>query len=745
MCIVCRLICIFCSNRRKCQADAISDTFEIGDHPILNRSGDVFKVQERIVNKIYQDLNGIHGQIAIAITGEWGIGKTSVMNLLQNKLIEADDKNIIIKFDPQIEGKFEISDLIGAFYLKLYQRIRNKKIKAFLVKSLQALSVLSNVDIKGSIGIPGVVEVGASYNPKKSIDALIKAFERTKPEEFSLQAEEQNKLLKEEKVKLYVIIDEIDRLSEPYITNFLLFCRTLEVFDNLICIIGMDYEQVLNKLMYERAGSQLKTHQIRYSGAKNYVDKLFQIKYQVHHDIYTLTAYVVDQIKRIDSENVLPEVFAPDDYKKQEEFMSLVSYLATPRRIKKWLISLKLNYSLLKYSHANKFDYMAFLAVTVKHPVVTDNLSKNTNMLIKHRGILYIDVNDQFGFSFTEKDNDDILMAGLGVIGVHNKKDKVSDDRKEKLEKLIESLGTQFICDPQSSKYVLNFLNIPTYLILLFIQGVLNPEHASLFSDYFNGKIDAALKTLLEDDPIVNMSAKDLAGILYKGGVGPSDIPTLTAINKLWSQKIDSSDIINYYINYYEIIARISLRKVSIENIIADCPLGLSESYLNEILYVCGVSNKDAKYNLVELRKPEDEVIYKKYLGDAKFEGKLIKDFGGDYKALKAMLTKWLDKFESDFQTSNAEVFCQKSLISIFYRYIQWGQSVDARDNRGKLASYVIAFLQNKNTDEKDKAFLKKSLNNEVAKNSKDGFLGRGNVMQDLFNDRGQEVLSLVT
>lgn len=724
----------------KCKhtVDVTENTFEISDHPILNLSNDIFKVQERIVNKIHQDLSCAHGQITIAITGEWGIGKTSVMNLLQNELTEANNKNIIIKFDPQVEGKFEIADLIGAFYLKLYQRIENKKTKAFLVKSLKALSILSNVDIKGNIGIPGVWEVGASYNPKKSIDALIKAIEKIKPEEFSLQAEELNKLLKKENIKLYIFIDEIDRLSEQYITNFLLFCRTLEVFDNLVCIVGMDYEQVLNKLMYEKVGPQL--HQIRYRGAKNYIDKLFQIKYQVHHDIYTLNSYIVDQIKRIDSEGVLAEVFASDDYKKQEEFMELISYLGTPRRIKKWLISLRLNYLLTKNSHANKFNYMAFLAVTIKHPVVTDNLSKNTNILIKNKNILYIDINNQFGFSFTEKDNDDILMASLGVINLQNKEKEKNEDRRKNLEELINSFGVQLICDSRSAKYILDFLNIPTYLILLFIQGALNPKHVSLFSDYFNGNSDTALKTLLESDLIVNIAAKDLADILYRGGVGPSDSPTLTIVNELWTKKIDSSEINNYY----EIIIKMVLRKMPIEDIITGCPLGLSESYLNEILYVCGVSNKDCNYNLVESKKPEDEIIYKKCLADTKFNGKFIKDFNDNDSALKSMLSKWLDKFDESFKTPNVENFSQQSLISIFFRYIQWGRSIDSsKDNRHTLASYVIAFLWNKNINEKNKIFLKESLNS-VDKKSKKGFFGVGNAMQDLFNDKAEEILSLI-
>lgn len=736
MCIICNLIGRLCCKKCMCNAECPDANFEIGDHPIISQADDTFKIQERVVNKVYQDLAEIHGQITIAITGEWGVGKTSAMNLLQNMLVDANKKNIIIKFGPQVEGKLEISELIGAFYLKLYQQVSNKKIKNYVVKCLKGLAALTNIGIKGNVGVTGVFNFGFTYSTEKGINALIKRFEKNKPEEFSLQAVELNKLLWEEKIKVYVFIDEIDRLPEPYIINFLLFCRTLEAFNNLICIVGVDYEQALNKLMNEKLGSHLQNDTDRYRGAKNYLDKLFQIKYQVHHDIYTLHSYTLNQISCIDTENILSEIFDVEDYKKCENILGLISFLATPRRIKKWLILLKLNYFLIKNARDNKFELIAFLAVAIKHPIITDNLSKYTPTFIRNKCITYININKQYGSSFTEMDNDSLMLAYLGVIGWDGKR-----NNDEKLMSLIKKIGVQYIDDQEAVPYVSNFLKMPTFLVLLFVLGVTDPSQVTLLSDYFGGRIDLALKALLRDDAMTNLLAKDLAEILHKGGVGAIDNPVLDNVNELWTQKIDSNDVLNYY----DIIIRMALRNLSIEDVISGCPLGLSESYLNEILYVCGVENKDGKYDLDASKAPQEEVINKKFLGATTFENKLIQSFSDGDVSLKAMLIRWLNKADDNFKSLNVGVFNQKSIISVFYRYIQWGRSATAGDNRGKLTAFVMAYLQDININDNDKVLLKKYLNNEIEKTAKGGFLGRGNAMADLFGNGAQGIVSLLS
>lgn len=66
--------------------------FSLSDRPGFSQDEDFFDVENRFVKKIYnliQD-NSIC-PLTIAITGEWGIGKTTVINHLYDKIKKVCD------------------------------------------------------------------------------------------------------------------------------------------------------------------------------------------------------------------------------------------------------------------------------------------------------------------------------------------------------------------------------------------------------------------------------------------------------------------------------------------------------------------------------------------------------------------------------------------------------------------------------------------------------------------------------
>ncbi|AUH73824.1 P-loop NTPase fold protein [Legionella sainthelensi] len=186
---------------------------DLSEKPILKADQDELQIELRIVAKIVNllsDFSEISSEsFTLAISGEWGVGKTSALNLLKNKL---DKKRFIhISFDPFLSGNLEILNLIEEFYLKLYKELISSSVKEAIKKGLKSLLVLSRCKIDANMEIPGApISVKGSYNWSDNVDELIKIWEDNPPKELSEQLDLLNKVLGRHRKKIVLTIDEID-------------------------------------------------------------------------------------------------------------------------------------------------------------------------------------------------------------------------------------------------------------------------------------------------------------------------------------------------------------------------------------------------------------------------------------------------------------------------------------------------------------------------------------------------------
>lgn len=94
---------------------------KISDTSINDYKDDKLKFTDSIIPRVLNIISDeSYFPLTVAITGEWGAGKTSVITLVKNKLRE-NPNNVIISFDPLIEGKQTLNELIELFYLKIIQ------------------------------------------------------------------------------------------------------------------------------------------------------------------------------------------------------------------------------------------------------------------------------------------------------------------------------------------------------------------------------------------------------------------------------------------------------------------------------------------------------------------------------------------------------------------------------------------------------------------------------------------------
>lgn len=99
-------------------------------------------------------------------------------------------------------------------------------------------------------------------------------------------------------------------------------------------------------------------------------------------------------------------------------------------------------------------------------------------------------------------------------------------------------------------------------------------------------------------------------------------------------------------------------------------------------------------------------------------------------------------RVEDDLKSNRKDVYNQVKLISVFYRYVQWGLAV-GNDVKSKLKNFVIQYLNDTRIATSDKEYLKKIIKNEKVKFDSKNWGMEKNPMETLFGDE-TELVNLI-
>ena len=227
------------------------------DKPIKNSSEDLLgrksfsKTLAEAVDK-YKETESL----VIGLFGKWGVGKTSIINMILENL---NDK-IVVHFSPWNYSTH--SDLINLFFLELKQSILDsgnvqdeKSLeKAFLKYKRAIKDVSKNPIVRGLLSallqkLFGVhlEELWSPPSLEKTRDQLIKELKKTN-------------------CKIIVVIDDIDRLTNEQVRDIFQLVKQVANFPNVIYLLSMDREIVCRAL-----------HEVQKVDGHEYLDKIIQI------------------------------------------------------------------------------------------------------------------------------------------------------------------------------------------------------------------------------------------------------------------------------------------------------------------------------------------------------------------------------------------------------------------------------------------------------------------------------------
>jgi hypothetical protein len=292
-----------------------------GDNPIRTRAGDRLgraRFADHLTTFLAEET--ADEGLVVALTGPWGEGKTSVLNMVRERL-ECEHARTILSFNPwMFSGR---DQLVRVFFEQAAAQLRLKgragqELADRLLSYGQALAPLTFVPFVG-------VWFGRAATAASAINKL-RGNAATAPPVEQQRAEIEAALggLAE---PLFVFIDDIDRLTSVEIRDMLGLVRLTAHFPKVIYLLAFDRIRVERALDEQDAGS-----------GRGYLDKIVELSFDLP------TASEASRVQMLtDRLLAVPGIGAiPFDPDRWGEVLGgvLLPLLATPRDINRFLAML---------------------------------------------------------------------------------------------------------------------------------------------------------------------------------------------------------------------------------------------------------------------------------------------------------------------------------------------------------------------------------------------------------------------
>ena len=301
--------------------------------------------RDNIVNMLYRIIKygRTKGSLAIALTGEWGTGKTSIVNLALQKLQnESMDAQIIIEFDP-----WYFSNEVGDNFQTLLTMFLNG-----LRTQISPAVVTTDLDKLFQQYYQSLVPLLPDYAQKIGV-----LFSRQTPTLDSLKQEIEDAIKTVDK-KIIVVIDDLDRMERREILFVLKLIRMCGDFKGITYIVPFDWHFIEQQLNDDFP-----------SDASSYLEKIFPIVLAVPKTegiklVNVLQEYFIHLSTQADNYILDPAKFIRE---LQNLYAPILTLLDNTRRIKRFLNGYFVLFPLLKYE-VNLYDLFLLEIIRLRFP-----------------------------------------------------------------------------------------------------------------------------------------------------------------------------------------------------------------------------------------------------------------------------------------------------------------------------------------------------------------------------------------
>ncbi|MFA6427834.1 MAG: P-loop NTPase fold protein [Candidatus Magasanikbacteria bacterium] len=333
------------------------------DYPIENEKQDQLK-RFPLALKVVDMISTFSGKesFVIGVEGKWGSGKTSFINLALGQL----DKNkiVYITFNP-----WNFSDetsLLRDFFIKFSEAVEKITGKKTGKRMKEYAGKLSELDL-------GISYEGFSFNPLKLL--------RFWSPDTSLEAirKELDGALAGIEKKIVVVIDDIDRLDKKETKLILKLVKLTADFPKTIFVLAYDRNRVEDRITEKENGLE----------GGEYLKKIIQVSFSLplpdKQELWNLLFKDLDI--SLDSVYGKAELSDIEQSRWNKMFYSGFNDLfETIRDIKRYISSLRLDWSIMGKSDVNKIDFLGVEAIRVFAPRFYEAIPANKDVFVELPG-----------------------------------------------------------------------------------------------------------------------------------------------------------------------------------------------------------------------------------------------------------------------------------------------------------------------------------------------------------------------
>lgn len=233
------------------------------DYPISSIHADTLNRGEfakNLANILLQ--RSFASSFTIGMYGEWGSGKTSLINMVLDYAEKSTNKPIILKFNPWLCT--DEHQIVTQFFKQLASAIKLQVQTNNVWKTINKYADLFDAAEEISVLPPIIKQVGKvlRFVARGHVDDDFRDLQATK--------DEITKKLLEIDSRIIVAIDDIDRLSEKEIVAVFQLVKAIADFPNTVYLLAFDYNVVVNALSTVQSGD-----------GREYLEKIIQVPFEI--------------------------------------------------------------------------------------------------------------------------------------------------------------------------------------------------------------------------------------------------------------------------------------------------------------------------------------------------------------------------------------------------------------------------------------------------------------------------------
>ena len=353
------------------------------DEEIKNSDDDTLNREDFAKNlalniKNYFNRKNINNCLTIGLMGEWGSGKTSLLNMTENHLKETNIK--IIKFNPWLYSSY--NQLVEQFFDELIREFTDSRDKTLRSYLRQYKLKVNELNLAKNLAIAGVSLLDSR------LGTVAERIIKTTSEEKNLE-HIKNKISNQfSGRKVVCVIDDLDRLSKKEIMEMFKLIKIMADFNNIIYLVAFD--------------KKIITEALKENYRETYIEKIINVPLYVPLTTKEELITIIQQEVEILSEEYKLKInekrlesFLNNNFHFREKEYGIIDFFKNIRDVKRFINILEFNLELIK-DDVNFVDFFVITAIQVFHLDIYNKIKNNEYLLT--------DYHYYMGFTLSKED-----------------------------------------------------------------------------------------------------------------------------------------------------------------------------------------------------------------------------------------------------------------------------------------------------------------------------------------------------